>query len=112
MNNDIGQPNSEPNNKWKSIVFFNREDHLAFTFKKTEKITSALYLVSSLIKDTEPIKWELREKGVSLLSSAISMNAIEPRDRNSDIHAFFNSSLEILSLLNLAHIAGLVSEMN
>jgi hypothetical protein len=112
MNNDIGQPNSEPNNIWKSIGFFNGEDHLAFTFKKTEKITSALYLVSSLIKDTEPIKWELREKGVSLLSSAISMNGIEPRDRNSDIHSFFSVSLEILSLLRVAHMAGIVSEMN
>ena len=112
MNNDIGQPNNEPNNIWKSIGFFTGEGHLAFTFKKSEKITSALYLVSSLIKDTEPIKWELRERGVGLLSAAISMNGIEPRDRNNDIHTFFSVSLEILSLLKLAHIAGLVSEMN
>ena len=112
MNNDIGQPNNEPNNIWKSIGFFNGESHLTFTFKKTEKIISALYLVSSLIKDTEPIKWELREKGVSLLSSALSMNGIEPRDRNSDIHTYFSISLETLSLLRVAHVAGLVSEMN
>ncbi len=112
MNNDIGQPNNEANNIWKSIGFFNGEGHLAFTFKKTEKITSALYLVSSLIKDTEPIKWELREKGISLLSSALSMNGIEPRDRNTDIHTFFSASLETLSLLRVAHVAGLVSEMN
>jgi DNA-binding transcriptional ArsR family regulator len=112
MNQDIGQPNNEPNNIWKSIGFFNGEDHLTFTFKKTEKITSALYLISSLLKDTEPIKWELREKGISLLSSAISMNALEPRDKNNDIHAFFSVSLETLSILRVGHVAGLVSEMN
>jgi len=112
MNNDIGQPNNEAQNIWKSIGFFNGEGHLAFTFKKTEKITSALYLISSLIKDTEPIKWELREKGVGLLAASLAMNGIEPRDRNSDIHDFFSTSLETLSLLRVAHVAGLISEMN
>mgnify|MGYP001620150877 FL=1 len=27
---------------------------------KTEKLTSALYLVTGLISDQEPIKWQLR----------------------------------------------------
>jgi hypothetical protein len=114
MNSDMGQPKGHHDfdNVWKSIGFFNGQDHLTFTFKKTEKITSALYLVSGLIKDTEPIKWELREKAVGLLSSAISINGIEPRDRNNDIQMIFSISLEIISLLNIALLAGLVSEMN
>ena len=112
MNNDIGQPNNEAHNIWKSIGFFGGGEHLTFTFKKTEKITSALYLISSLIKDTEPIKWELREKGVGLLAATLAMNGIEPRDRNNDIHDFFSTSLETLSLLRVAHVAGLISEMN
>ena len=85
---------------------------MSFTYKKTEKITSALYLVTGLIKDTDPIKWELREKGVGLLASALSMNGAEPRDRNNDIHTFFSISFEILSLLAVAHTAGVISEMN
>lgn len=92
--------------------FFSGDEHLSFVFKKTEKIASALYLVSSLLKDTEPIKWELREKGINLLLSTIAANNSEPIDKNAVIQSFFTDSLETLSLLNVAFLSGIISEMN
>lgn len=97
---------------WQSIGFFSSDEHLSFIFKKTEKIASALYLVSSLLKDTEPIKWEFREKGINLLLSTIAANTSEPIDKNAVIQSFFTDSLETLSLLNVAFLSGLISEMN
>ena len=35
--------------------------------KKTEKLTSALYLVTNFLSDNDPIKWKLREKALDLL---------------------------------------------
>jgi hypothetical protein len=102
---------NDPNN-WKSIGFFNGQPHLTYTFKKVEKITAALYLISSLLKDTEPLKWELREKAVSMISSSIALNSIEPSDKNSVLQSLFSVSLETLTLLSIASIAGLISEMN
>lgn len=97
---------------WKSLGFFSAEDYLIYIFKKTEKITSALYLVSGLLKDEEPIKWELRDRGVDLLASSFAASNSLPGDKNVIIQSIFTSALETLSLLNVARISNLISEMN
>ena len=110
---DIQNPDSFNNPaNWKSLGFFSAEDYLIYVFKKTEKITSALYLVSSLLKDEEPLKWEIRDKGVDLLSSSFMASSAVPGDKNSVIQSLFTAALETLSLLNVARISHLISEMN
>ncbi len=97
---------------WKSLGFFSPEEYLLFIFKKTEKITSALYLISGLLKDEEPIKWELRDKGINLISSSFTASSSLPGDKNAVIQSLFTAALETLSLLNVARISNLISEMN
>jgi len=97
---------------WKSLGFFSAEDYLIFIFKKTEKITAGLYLVSGLLKDEEPIKWELRDRGIDLLSSSFSASNSLPGDKNAIIQSLFTAALETLSLLNVAKISNLISDMN
>ncbi|MES2314517.1 MAG: DeoR family transcriptional regulator [Patescibacteria group bacterium] len=97
---------------WKALGFFSAEDYLIYIFKKTEKITAALYLVSSLLKDEEPIKWELRDKGMDLLSSSFTASSAVPGDKNAVIQSIFTAALETMSLLNVAHISHLISDMN
>jgi len=102
---------SDPIN-WKSVGFFSAEDYLIYIFKKTEKIVSALYLVSGLLKDTEPLKWELRDHGMDLISSSFMASSSVPGDRSSIIQSIFTSALETMSLLNVARVSNLISEMN
>jgi hypothetical protein len=110
---DIQNPDSFNNPmNWKSLGFFSVEDYLIYVFKKTEKITSALYLVSSLLKDEEPLKWEIRDKGIDLLSSSFVASSAVPGDKNSVIQSLFTAALETLSLLNVARISHLISDMN
>jgi hypothetical protein len=97
---------------WKSLGFFSAEDYLVFVFKKTEKITAALYLVSGLLKDDEPMKWELRDRGMDLLSSSFTASSSMPGDKNAVIQSLFSAALETISLLNVARISNLISEMN
>ena len=97
---------------WKSLGFFSAEDYLIYIFKKTEKITSALYLVSGLLKDNEPIKWELRDRGIDLLSSSFNASCSLPGDKNAVIQSLFTAALETISLLNVAKISNLITEMN
>jgi len=112
--------NNETNNQqsfnnplnWKSLGFFSAEEYLIFIFKKTEKITSALYLISGLLKDNEPIKWELRDRGIDLLSSSFEASCSLPGDKNATIQSLFTAALETLSLLNVAKVSNLISEMN
>ncbi|MEK7609809.1 MAG: hypothetical protein AAB470_01660 [Patescibacteria group bacterium] len=98
--------------KWKSLGFFTAEEYLLYIFKKTEKITAALYLVSGLLKDDEPMKWELRDHGMELLSSSFIASSNVPGDKSSIIQSLFSSALETISLLNVARISNMISEMN
>ncbi len=66
--------------------------------KKTEKISSAIYLVTGFFDDKEPLKWRLRTLSTDLISERI-------KDKSSTV-------MEILSLFSIAKTAGLVSEMN
>ena len=97
---------------WKSLGFFSAEDYLLYIFKKTEKITAALYLVSGLLKDEEPLKWELRDRGIDLLSSSFTASSSVPGDKNAVLQSIFTAALETISLLNVARISNLISEMN
>ena len=99
-------------NNYKEIGLFNKGDYLVFSFKKTEKIVSAIYLITSLIKDNEPIKWELRENSIYALSIMMSINSLESVDKNNIIQSFFSTSFEIISLLNISLVSGLLSSMN
>ncbi len=97
---------------WKSLGFFSGDDYLVYVFKKTEKITAALYLISGLLKDDEPMKWELRDRGIDMLTSSFTASSSLPGDKNAVIQSLFTATLETISLLNVARISNLVSEMN
>lgn len=97
---------------WKSLGFFSVEEYLLYVFKKTEKITAALYLVSGLLKDDEPMKWELRDHGMDLMSASFMASSNMPGDKSSVIQSLFTAALETISLLNVAKISNLISEMN
>lgn len=100
------------NDSFTKIGFFSGEPYLRSIFKKTEKIVAALYLVSNLIKDKEPAKWKLREKGMTLMSAALTLNDDQSYDKDFAVRSIFSDVLEILSTLSLAHMSGLISEMN
>ena len=106
------QPSFNDPINWKSLGFFSAEDYLIYIFKKTEKITSALYLVSGLLKDEEPMKWELRDKAMDLISSSFTASSSIPGDKNVVIQSIFSAALETISILNVAKVSHLISEMN
>ncbi len=79
-------------------------------YKKTEKLATALYMVTNLFGESEPMKWTLRKKVGDMLSFMIAYKDI------SDYADFSNSIqtrvLEIVSLLEVCMRSGLVSSMN
>ncbi len=99
-------------NNHKDIGLFNNGDYLVFSFKKTERIVSAIYLVTSLIKDSEPLKWELREASMSLISLIASLNGSETVDKNLMFQNYFSTSVQVMSFLTVCNKSGHISEMN
>ena len=66
--------------------------------KKSEKLASAIYLVTSFFDDNEPLKWRLRTLSTDLVSERI-------RDKST-------ITKEVLTLFSIAKTSGLISETN
>lgn len=82
------------------------------TSKKCERLATAIYLITNFLSDTEPIKFRLRALSLELVRDAsIIKNGSQAVEANV-LEALRSNILETLSLLELAFIAGLVSEMN
>jgi hypothetical protein len=94
------------------ISFFEKDSGFVFVYKKTEKLVTAIYMVTNLFSDDEPIKWTLRKKGGDILSFILGYKNIilsQYKDFSDDIKT---KVLEVVSLLEVASRSGLVSFMN
>ena len=80
--------------------------------KKTEKIASAVYLITSFFDDKEPLKWKLRTLGLNLPTTALFIKDNELFSNDKAIMDVKNTVLEIDSLFHIAKQVGLVSLMN
>ncbi|MFZ2523545.1 MAG: DeoR family transcriptional regulator [Minisyncoccia bacterium] len=83
-----------------------------FLLKKTEKIASAIYLMTNHFSDNEPLKRSLRDKSANLVSFMIGykdLNGIQFVGFKKDVE---NRVIEIVSLLEISLNVGLISRMN
>lgn len=80
--------------------------------KKSERLVTALYIVTDLIDGSEPIKNGLRKNSIVLLSSMNALMQYDVKDRTTEFASSLKSVMEIISLLHVASVTGLVSEMN
>ena len=80
--------------------------------KKCERLATAIYLVTNFLSDTEPMKPRLRTLSLELVrDSALLKNGNRMTGENI-LETLRANILETLSLLELAFVTGLVSEMN
>ncbi len=47
-------------------------EYIAYLCDKVQRITQAVYRVTDILSDKEPLKWEMREKAVSLFTALTS----------------------------------------
>lgn len=95
-----------------TVDLLKNDQHLLFLFKKTERLVTALYLITNLLSDMEALKWEIRKSGTNLSAHILSFMG-RPETKNRESHA--NAQREITrlsSLLDIAHATGLLSPMN
>ncbi|MDQ5962720.1 MAG: hypothetical protein QG653_527 [Patescibacteria group bacterium] len=89
-----------------------KQDYGTLIAKKSERLVTALYLVTDLMDETEPIKRSLRSNAVSLLSSMNSLAQREVKDKVTEFKKSLRALTEIISLLHVSITTGLVSDMN
>jgi hypothetical protein len=84
-------------------------DVFLFIQNKTEKLSAAVYMVTSYIADTEPVKSLLR---VSAFSSAGHASHLVLKQHANQFHELEKDIVHILSLTKLSHTLGIMSHMN
>lgn len=102
-----GQTNSKESIE--SPILINKNKGFVFVHKRTEKLIAALYMVTGLLCDQEPIKWKVRKLASNVLDSVLELKNLS---FDFDMKKFENSVFQIISLLQVSRISGLVSEMN
>lgn len=78
-----------------------RDMSVTLPYTKTNKLITALYMVTDIVEKEDPIRHRLRNLGVDILSDVHRL----PRDA-------YNKITETVSFLNIASAMNLISEMN
>lgn len=106
-----GQNNNQSNSyqsQNSSMELFNKDKKFSFIFKKAERFASALYLISNLFSDKEPLKWRIRSIASDLVTGIINV-----KDRGEYVYYESQKNLtEVMSLLQVGKASGLISQMN
>jgi len=80
--------------------------------KKTKNLNVALYLVTAFIDDSDPLKWKIRESVVYLLSLSVKVKDISSVEAHRLYEEVKSVIYRIVSMLEVAHYSGFISEMN
>ena len=112
QNNIIGSDNQNlPLIKGNIDHIFSGDSYGLFVFKKTERIVTAVYLLTGLMSDNEPMKERVRELATELISDALNMServwGEEFFQKN-----ILNTISEISVLFDIAETTKMVSRMN
>lgn len=82
------------------------------SIKKAEKIAMALYMVTDLIEQNDPLKHRIRECSVELIKEARGFSSAFSGDIYFSVSKAINKSWELVSLLDVATSVGFISDMN
>ncbi len=84
----------------------------SFVVRKAEKLTTALYMVTDIMSDKEPMKWKVRETGVELLSDIAVSSGSVASERMSALRVVVQKIDRVISFLDIAQSTRMISEMN
>ena len=92
-------------------LVFNSYEYLSI-FKKTEKIVAALYLITGLISDSEPIKLQIRKISLQILSYTLTLKQLNLSKSKEALNDISVGISEVISLLKVASVSNHISPMN
>lgn len=96
----------------KEVSIFHKDIQAVLIFKKTERVVSAIYLLTNFLSDNEPIKRRMREVSNNLLSCGLKLSSQGHWSQSEAIRNFIIASFEIISLFDVADMSGILSSVN
>ncbi len=92
-------------------LLFSGDSYGLFVFKKTERIVTAIYLLTGLMSDKEPMKERLRNLATEMLMNAIEMSERIWGEENFQKN-LISSICEASALFDVAETTKMMSKMN
>jgi hypothetical protein len=112
QNKELQDRNVAPTQHSKVLAVMNGNSDFNFVLKKTERLTSGVYLITGFFDEKEPLKWKLRSLASNLLSTSLSLKNGFQSGREGVITDMRNIIVEIVSLLTVSKNVGLISDAN
>lgn len=88
----------------------NIKDIYGFVTDRIQKLTAALYRVTDLLSDKEPLKWTLRDKALNLYDDLVSVK--NTKDKDSLLDNSIKNFAQIIASLELVSVGVCVSNLN
>src|SRR3989344_4033860 len=88
----------------------NIKDIYGYLMDRIQKLTAALYRVTDLLSDKEPIKWTLRDKALNLYDDLVSIKNV--KDKDSLLDNSLKNFAQIIKSLELVSAGVCVSNLN
>lgn len=94
------------------LSFFDKNENFVLAYKKTEKLASAVYMITGLFSENEPMKWTMRKKIGELLSFILTYKDVSEGGLGDFVYNVKTKATEFISFLEVSLRGGLVSQMN
>ena len=88
----------------------NIKDIYGYVTDRIQKLTAALYRVTDLLSDKEPLKWTLRDKALNLYDDLVSVKNV--KDKDSLLDNSLKNFAQIIKSLELVSAGVCVSNLN
>ena len=88
----------------------NIKDIYGYVTDRIQKLTAALYRVTDLLSDKEPLKWTLRDKALNLYDDLVSVKNV--KDKDSLLDNSLKNFAQIIKSLELISAGVCVSNLN
>src|SRR3989344_9087477 len=98
--------------KMSDSISINNNIDRAFLHKKSERLAAAIFIVSNTMSDKEVIKYKIRDLVLDLVSLSIDVKLGFPCKFQDTKTLLEKKVLELMSIMEVASISGLISEMN
>ncbi|MEK7598975.1 MAG: DeoR family transcriptional regulator [Patescibacteria group bacterium] len=90
----------------------NEDGYLEHIYERTQKITEALYRVTDLFSEKEPLKWLLRREGLEIFNSLLKIKSSAPNERLRMLELISDQIKHAVRVLDLASSGSFISEAN
>ena len=81
-------------------------------YTKSYRLAAAVFTVSNIINEKEELRTKIKNLALELVSMSVNLKDINFSDARKQLINIEKNSLELMSLLDIASLSGLISEMN